>query len=120
MINEHRERISFNRIDLITEKDTQRKSDRIPLLITYNRFLRNITKTIRKNWHILQINKNIQEIIGTYRIEHRRVKDLKTLKESKCTPCRSKAGNMLQTSENYNNQELRNKQNLEDISQYKL
>ena len=118
----------------------QKKSDRIPLVITYNRFLSNITKTIWKNWNILQINKNlkeivknepitafkrnknIQEIIGTYWIENGRVnKNLKTLKEGKCTPCRAKAGNMLQTGEHYNNiQEPTNKQNLEDISQYKL
>ena len=91
----------------------QKKSDRIPLVITYNRFLANITKTIWKNWNILQINKNlkeisknepitafkgnkkIQEIIGRHWIENGRVnKNLKTLKEGKCTPCRSKAGNI--------------------------
>ena len=50
LINEHLERISLlNRIDLITEKDTRQKSDRIPLIITYNPLLPNITKTIRKN-----------------------------------------------------------------------
>ena len=50
LTNEHLERISLlNRIDLITEKDTQQKSDRIPIVITYNRFLPNITKTIREN-----------------------------------------------------------------------
>ena len=39
-INKHLERISLlNRINLITEKDTPGKSDRIPLLITYNKFL---------------------------------------------------------------------------------
>ena len=58
----------------------------------------------------------------THCIEHGRVKkDSKTLKEGKCTSCRSKARNMLQTSDNYNNmQEPINKQNLKDISQYKL
>ena len=99
-------------IDLITAKDAK-KSGRIPLVITYNRFLSNITKTIWKNWNILQINKNlkeifknepitafqqnkkIQEIIGRHWIENGRVnKNLKTLKEGKCTPCRSKAGNI--------------------------
>ena len=39
-------------------------------------------------------NKTILEIIGTHWIENRRVKkDLKTLKEGKCTQCRSKVGN---------------------------
>ena len=47
LINKHLERISLlNRIDLTTEKDTRQKSDRIPLVIKYNRFLPNITKTI--------------------------------------------------------------------------
>ena len=47
-------------------------------------------------------NKNIPEIIGTYWIENRRIKkDLKSLKEGKCTPCRAKTGNMLRTSKNY-------------------
>ena len=52
----------LDRIDLITEKDKRQKSDRIPLVITYNRFLPNITKTIRKNRNILQINENFKEI----------------------------------------------------------
>ena len=80
LINEHLERISLlNRIDLITEKDTPQKSG--PLVVTHNQFLRNITKTIKKNWNTLQINenepitafkrnKNIQEIIWTRWIEH--------------------------------------------------
>ena len=53
LINEHFERISpLNKIDLITEKETRQKSNRIPLVITFNRFLPIITKTIRKNWNI--------------------------------------------------------------------
>ena len=52
----------LDRIDLITEKDKRQKSDWIPLVITYNRFLPNITKTIRKNRSILQINENFKEI----------------------------------------------------------
>ena len=42
--------------------DTRQKSDRTPLVMTYNRFLPNITKTIRKNQNILQINKNCKAI----------------------------------------------------------
>ena len=62
LINEQLEKISLlNRIDLITEKDTRQKSDRIHLVITYNQFLPNITKTIRKNWNVLQIKKNFQK-----------------------------------------------------------
>ena len=117
LINEHLESINvLNRIDLLMEKDKRQKSDRIPLVITYNRFLSNITKIFRKNWNILQINenfkeifkneaitafkrnKNLQEITGTHCKENERVKKgLKTLKEGKCTPCRPcrpKAGNI--------------------------
>ena len=37
----------------------------------------------------------MNKIIGTHWIENGRVKkNLKTLKEGKCTPCRSKAGNI--------------------------
>ena len=62
LINEQLERISLlNRIDLITEKDTRQKSDRIHLVITNNQFLPNITETIRKNWNVLQINKKFQK-----------------------------------------------------------
>ena len=55
----------LNRIDLSTVKDTRQKSGKIPLVITCNRFLPNITKTIRKNWNILQINKNFKEVFKT-------------------------------------------------------
>ena len=92
------------------EKDTRQKSDRITLVITYNRVLPNVIKI---NCNILQIyanfkemfknelitafkrNKIIQEIIGTHWIKNERFKkNLKTLKEGKCTLCRSKAGNI--------------------------
>ena len=36
----------LDRTDLIVEKDTQQKSDRISLVITYDRFLLNITKIL--------------------------------------------------------------------------
>ena len=109
LINELLERVSLlNRIDLISE-DTRQKPDRIPLAITYNQFLPNITKTIRESWNTLKINENFKEIfkneivtafdknirgmIGTYGIENGwGKKDLKTLKEG-ITPCRPKAGN---------------------------
>ena len=60
LISKHLERISLlNRIDLITENKTPQKSNRTPLLVKYNRFLPNITKTIRKNWNILQVNRKL-------------------------------------------------------------
>ena len=49
-MNEHTERISLlNRINLISEKDGPQKLDRVPLVITYDRFLSNIIKTITKS-----------------------------------------------------------------------
>ena len=62
----------------------------------------------------------MQGIIGTHWIENGRVKkDLRPLKEGKCTPCRSKAGNIfckkVKTTTTF-----KSKQNFEDISQYKL
>ena len=54
LINKHLEKIDLlNRIDLIMEKDTQQKSDRISFAITYHRCLPDITKTIRNNWNVL-------------------------------------------------------------------
>ena len=50
LMNEHHGKISLlNRINLTTEKEAPQKLDRIPLVITYNGFLPNITKTIWKN-----------------------------------------------------------------------
>ena len=119
---------------------THKKSDRIPLVIMYNRFLSKNTKTIWKNWNILQINKNlkeifknepitafkqnkkIQEIIGRHWIENGRV-NKETLKEGKCTPCRSKAGNIcckqVKITTRFKSQQKK-KTKLEDILQHKL
>ena len=61
LINERLKRISeLNRIDLVTEKNARHKSDRIRLVITYNQFLPNIIKNIKKNWNIVQINENLK------------------------------------------------------------
>ena len=77
---------------ILLRKKTRKKSDRIPLAITNNRFLPTIIKIITKNWNILKIDKNLKEIfknepiavfkrnrnmneiIGTHWIENRRVK----------------------------------------------
>ena len=39
-------------------------------VITYNRFLPNIIKTIRKNWNILQMNESLKEIFKNKPITH--------------------------------------------------
>ena len=43
----------------LRKKTHNKKSDRIPFVITYNQFLANITKTVR---NILQINENFKKI----------------------------------------------------------
>ena len=48
------------KVTFIMEKDTRKKSDRTLLVITCNRFLPNITKTITKNWNTLHINENLK------------------------------------------------------------
>ena len=47
LINELLKRISvLSKVDLIAEKDAKKTTNRIPLVITHNRFLPNITKII--------------------------------------------------------------------------
>ena len=80
--------------------------NRIPLSITYNRTLHNISKIVNRNWNILQINaefhrvsqaalmitfkqsKNLQEIIGGHTVKQGKVlmKNLVTLNR-KPLPC---------------------------------
>ena len=82
-------------------------STRIPLEITYNRFLPNISKIIRKNWNILSVNrslkkifqnepvtafkrnKNFKELIDSNKIQNSIVKKINknTLKPRKCSSC---------------------------------
>ena len=96
---------------LLQEKDQEQQDPkRIPLTLTYNRFLPNLTAVARKNWHILQTNKslresfqeqpitafkrnkNLKEIIGGTRIENGKVKKFRIpFRTGKCTPCLSGA-----------------------------
>ena len=46
----------------LLRKKTRKKLVRIPLVITYNRFLPKITKTVKKNWNILRTNEKLKEI----------------------------------------------------------
>ena len=42
------------RDDLLQEKDQEQQDPKgIPLILTYNRFLSNLTAVVRKNWNIL-------------------------------------------------------------------
>lgn len=49
LVSKHLEKIDLlDRINLITEKGTSLKSGRMPLVVTYNRSLLNIKKSINK------------------------------------------------------------------------
>ena len=80
----------IERKELFTCKEKNNKN-RIPLSITYNRTLLNISKIVNRNWNILQINtefhgvfqatpmiasklsKNLQEIIGGHAVKQGKV-----------------------------------------------
>lgn len=104
--------IYWTELTLLRRYTTQ-KLDRIPVVITYNRLLPNITETNRKKQNILKINENFIEIfkyesitafkqkdyphkiIGMQWIENERVKKgLKPLKEGKYTSCSTENGNI--------------------------
>ena len=52
------------RDDLLQQKDKEQQDlKRIPWIsLTYSRFLPNLTAVVRKNWNILQTNKNLREL----------------------------------------------------------
>ena len=99
------------RDDLLQEKDQEQQDpERTPLILTYNRFLTNLTAVACKNWNILQTsknlwelfqehpitsfnrNKNLKEIIGGTRIENGKVNKFNIpSRTEKCTPCLSGA-----------------------------
>ena len=56
----------FVRDDLLQEKE-RRQQDRVPL--TYNGFSPNLAAAVRKNWNILQTNKNLQELYQEHSIK---------------------------------------------------
>ena len=81
----------IERKELFTCKEKNNNKNRIPLSITYNRTLRDISKCVSRNCHILQINtefhrvfkdtpmmafkrsKNLQEIIGGHTVKQGKV-----------------------------------------------
>ena len=51
------------RDDLLQEKDQEQQDPKgISLILTYSRFLPNLTAVVRENWNILQTNKNLREL----------------------------------------------------------
>ena len=91
-------------------KETQNKT---PLVLTYNRFLPNISNIVQKHWNIpntsrtlwglfqeklimaFKRNRNLKELTGSNCIENGKVKWAKnTFTIGKCSPCLSKTGNL--------------------------
>ena len=63
------------RDDLLQKKDKEQQDPKcIPWILTYSRFLSNLTAVVRKNWNVLQTNKNLKEIIENTRIKNGKVK----------------------------------------------
>ena len=110
LVDEQLEKVDkLVRDDLLQEKDQEQQDPkRIPLILTYSRFLPNLTAVGRKNWNILQTNKNLRElfqeqpitafkrnknlkeIIGSTRIENGKNKKFNIpSRTGKCTPCLS-------------------------------
>ena len=62
LVDEQLEKVDkLVRDDLLQERDQERQDlIRIPLILTYNRLLPNLTAVVRENWNILQTNKNLR------------------------------------------------------------
>ena len=112
LVDEQLEKVDkLVRDDPLQEKDQEQQDPkRIPLILTYNRFLPNLTAVVRKNWNILQTNKSLRELFQEQAITaFKRHKNLKEIIEGtsiengkvrkfsipsrtgKCTPCLSGA-----------------------------
>ena len=58
------QKLDRNEIIKGNKKDTP-ISTHIPLAVTYNRFLPNISKIIRKKWNIISVNKSLKQFFIT-------------------------------------------------------
>ena len=82
LVDEQLEKVDkLVRDDLLQEKDQEQQDPkRIPLILTYSRFLPNLTAVVRKNWNILQTNKNLRELFQEHPITaFKRNKNLKEI-----------------------------------------
>ena len=105
---------TIDRNQLLKEKTHDKEEQNKDLLVlTYNRFLPNISNIVRKHRNVLNIsrtlqglfqeepitafkrNRNLKELIGTICTGNRKVKRAKcTFTIDKCSPCLSKTGNL--------------------------
>ena len=65
LLDEHLEKVNkLVRDNVLQEKDRNQQDPKpISLMLTRNPFLPNLTAVVRKNWNILQTNKNLQELL---------------------------------------------------------
>ena len=110
LVDEQLEKVDeFIKDDILQEKDQEQQDIKpIPLILTYNRFLPNLTGAVRKKLNILQTNKNVpelfqehpttvfkrnrnlKEIIRSTRFENDKVKKFNiSFRTGGCTPCLS-------------------------------
>ena len=70
LVDEQLEKVDrLLRDSLLQEKDwEQQDPKRVPLILTYNRFLPNLTKTVGRDCNILQTNKNILELFQEHTV----------------------------------------------------
>ena len=97
-INEGIERTkTLDRKKLLEEK-TKKQSNRIPLVLTYNRTLPNVKRAISNNWNLLHINRrnrNLYDLLGCKNIADAKLQRLsKKKKIGFSTKCFSKSGNL--------------------------
>ena len=105
---------TIDRSELLKEKTHDKETkNKTPLVLTYNRFLPNISNIVRKHWNIVNIsrtlqgllqeepitvytrNRNPKELIGSNCIENGKVKQAKNkFTIFKCFLCLSKTGNL--------------------------
>ena len=111
--NEIKRAVNVPRQELFKVKEKQH-SQRIPLIIKYNRTLPSLSKIINKNWNILQIdrniketfkerpiiafrrNKNLRDLLGSNKIENdtKQIGTKKQRSTGSCKPCLARAGNL--------------------------
>ena len=110
LIDEQLEKVDKLVRDYLLQEKHQEQQDpkRIPLILTYHRFLPNLRADVRKIWYIIQTsknlrelfqeqtinafkrNKNLKEIIGGTHIENGKVKKFNIPpRAGKCAPCLS-------------------------------
>ena len=95
---------NVDRETLLTYKE-KTESNRIPLVVTYNKRLPNLKKILEESWSTLHINetekakfkeeplvcyrknKNLRDILGQTRISKNRVARKKQQRTGRCVPC---------------------------------